>query len=119
MHTMAETDGAQLFQAVLPECNEPSQTTSGAFSGGGRASRLPETVNHSRRQRQAGTDLAVIMPYSITWSARSRKASEIVNPSAFAVFKLMINSNLVGLSTGSSPGRLPLRTLSVNAAARR
>src|ERR1700730_4168638 len=59
------------------------------------------------------------MHYSITWSARSRKASEIVKPSAFAVFRLMISSNLVGRSTGSSPGRLPLRILSVNAAARR
>jgi hypothetical protein len=57
--------------------------------------------------------------YSITWSARSKKASEIVRPSAFAVFRLMISSNLVGRSTGSSPGRLPLRILSVNAAARR
>ena len=34
--------------------------------------------------------------YSITWSARSKNASEIVKPSAFAVFRLMISSNLVG-----------------------
>src|ERR1700738_2464259 len=38
------------------------------------------------------------MHYSITWSARSRQASEIVKHSAFAVFRLMISSNLVGRS---------------------
>ena len=36
----------------------------------------------------------------------------IVNPSALAVLRLMINSNFVGCSTGRSAGFAPLRILS-------
>jgi len=46
--------------------------------------------------------------YSKAWSARPSTDGGIVSPSAFAVFKLITNSNLVGCSTGSSPGRAPL-----------
>jgi len=49
--------------------------------------------------------------YSITSSAISRKSRGIVRPSAFAVFRLMTSSNLVGCSTGRSEGIAPLRTL--------
>src|SRR5262249_21776778 len=45
----------------------------------------------------------------ITSSARSRIESGIVMPSALAVFRLTINSNLVGCSMGRSPGFAPLR----------
>ena len=47
--------------------------------------------------------------YSITSSARSRTDSGIVRPSAFAVVRLMTNSNLVGCWTGRSAGLSPLR----------
>ena len=40
--------------------------------------------------------------------------SGIFIPSAFAVFMLMINSNLVGCSIGKSPGFAPLRILSTS-----
>ena len=56
--------------------------------------------------------------HSITSSARSRNDSGIVRPSAFAVLRLIISSNLVGCSTGSSLGRAPLRILSASAALR-
>jgi hypothetical protein len=56
--------------------------------------------------------------YSITWSARSRNDSEIVRPSALAVLRLMISSNFVGFSTGSSLGRAPRRILPAEEAAR-
>src|SRR6516165_7310250 len=57
--------------------------------------------------------------HSITSSARSRNASGIVRPSALAVVKLMARSNLVGCSTGISPGFAPRRILSTELAARR
>src|SRR5437667_8157516 len=48
----------------------------------------------------------------ITSSARSSSDCGIVMPSAFAVFRLMTSSNLVGCSTGRSAGLVPRRTLS-------
>src|SRR6266700_4835957 len=56
--------------------------------------------------------------YSITSSARVRRLGGISRPSAFAVLRLMTNSNLVGNSTGRSAGFAPLRILSTRAAAR-
>jgi hypothetical protein len=47
--------------------------------------------------------------YSITSSARVTSVSGSVIPSAFAVFKLMTNSNFVGCCTGRSAGFSPLR----------
>jgi hypothetical protein len=44
------------------------------------------------------------MIYSITSPAREHKNSGIVSSSALAVVKLMIRSNLLGCSTGISPG---------------
>ena len=57
--------------------------------------------------------------HSITRSARSRSDGGIVRPSILAVLRLMISSNLLGCSTGKSPGLTPLRILSTNVAARR
>src|SRR5262249_18755917 len=48
----------------------------------------------------------------ITWSARSSSDCGIVRPSAFAVFRLITNSNFVGCSTGRSAGFAPLKILS-------
>src|SRR5450759_2197538 len=42
-------------------------------------------------------------PYSITSSARASKLGGTVRPSAFAVLRLIKNSNFVGCSTGISP----------------
>ena len=47
--------------------------------------------------------------YSITSSARPSSDGGTVRPSALAVFRLMINSNLVGACTGKSAGFSPLR----------
>ena len=51
-------------------------------------------------------------PHSITSSAISRKSRVKVRPSAFAAFRLMTSSNLVGCCTGSSAGLAPFRILS-------
>ena len=54
---------------------------------------------------------------SITLSASERTDSGMVNPSAFAVLRLMTNSYFVGYWIGSSPGLAPLRTRSMYSAA--
>jgi hypothetical protein len=43
--------------------------------------------------------------YSITSSALASKDGGTVRPSALAVFRLMVNSNFVGCTTGSSAAR--------------
>src|SRR5215472_15338301 len=50
--------------------------------------------------------------HSITSSARNRYGSGTVSPSALAVVRLITRSNLVGYSTGISPGFAPRRILS-------
>ena len=50
--------------------------------------------------------------YSMTRSARTSTDGGIVRPSAFAVLRLIANSNFVGCSTGRSAGLAPLRILS-------
>jgi hypothetical protein len=47
--------------------------------------------------------------YSITSSASDIKLSESLSSSAFAAFRLITNSNLVGCVTGKSAGLAPLR----------
>jgi hypothetical protein len=51
--------------------------------------------------------------YWMTWSARPSSDGGIVSPSAFAVLRLMTNSNFVGCSTGRSARLAPLRILSM------
>ncbi len=57
--------------------------------------------------------------HSITSSARVRRLGGISRPSAFAVFKLITSSYLVGCSTGRSAGFAPLKILSTKTADRR
>src|SRR5262249_52762638 len=57
--------------------------------------------------------------HSITSSARPRSVGAISIPIAFAVFRLITISNLVGCSTGSSPGFAPRKILSTYDADRR
>jgi hypothetical protein len=47
--------------------------------------------------------------YSITSSANNCRELGTVRPSAPAIFRLMTSSNLVGSSTGRSPGLVPRR----------
>jgi hypothetical protein len=77
-----------------------------AFTNCGRAvahvrgSYVPEPVVSNRSKTCA---------YSITSSARASRVGATSRPSAFAVFRLMMNSNLVGCNTGRSAGLAPLR----------
>src|SRR2546425_7156698 len=70
----------------------------------------------SCRAAEKGDELASL--HSITSSARSKNDSGIVRPSALAVVRFMTRSNLVGCSTGMSPGFAPRRILSTKSAAR-
>src|SRR5262249_47972844 len=47
--------------------------------------------------------------YSITSSARATSVGGTSRPRALAALRLTMSVNLVGCSTGSSPGRAPLR----------
>src|SRR5262249_51220994 len=69
-----------------------------------------------RRAAEQGDERAPF--HSITSSARSRNEFGIVRPSALAVVRLMTSSNLVGCSTGMSPGLAPRRILSTKSAVR-
>ena len=57
--------------------------------------------------------------YSITSLARVSNVGGTSRPSPLAVVRLMTRSNLVGCSTGMSPGFAPRRILSTYSAARR
>src|ERR1700722_15988166 len=56
--------------------------------------------------------------YSITSSASACILSGTVRPRALAVFRFTMRSNLVGCSTGISPGFVPRKILSTKSAAR-
>jgi hypothetical protein len=103
----------------------PLWVRSGHFAKSGRCPRYPRkrtwisrAVTSALCQKQTFRAAAKI-PYSISWSARDINDAGIVSPSAFAVVKLMMNSNLVGCSTGISPGFAPRKILSTMPAARR
>jgi hypothetical protein len=57
--------------------------------------------------------------YLITLSARNNTDCGMLIPNAFAVLRLMSNSNFVGCSTGKSAGFVPFKILSTKVAARR
>src|SRR5262245_6691472 len=70
------------------------------------------------RPPEQGDELAP-SDHSITSSARRSNEVGMSMPSALAVLRLTIVSNLVARSTGISDGLVPLRILSTNVAARR
>src|SRR5262249_27923469 len=84
----------------------------------------PLALLRVRRERPAGRSTAKqrderAAVHSITSSARASSIGEISRPRALAVMRLRTNSNLVGCSTGMSPGFAPRRILSTSSAARR
>src|SRR5262249_50751295 len=77
--------------------------------------RLLRARRERQRRRRAGEQRDELAPshHSITSSASESRLSEILMPSALAVFKLITVSNLVGCNTGSSEGFAPLRIRAV------
>src|SRR5215813_691740 len=74
-------------------------------------------IRLGKRHAKRRDELASL--HSITLSARASNIGGMVMPSALAVFRLMMRSNLVGCSTGISAGCAPRRILFTNSAARR
>src|SRR5262249_43649795 len=78
---------------------------------------------HARRERprsraaQQRDELAAF--HSITSLARASSVGATVRSRVLAVLRLMLSANLVGCSTGTSPGFAPLRIRSTCVAARR
>src|SRR5262249_42445178 len=75
---------------------------------------IPALLLRAHRDRPRGGHAPeerdeIAPPHSITSSASESRLSEILMPSALAVFKLITVSNLVGCNTGSSEGFAPLR----------
>src|SRR5262249_56347151 len=66
-----------------------------------------ERPRHRRAAEQR--DELAAPHHSITSSAATCNVSGTFRPSAFAVFRLMTSSNLVGCRTGNSAGFSPLR----------
>src|SRR4030095_15291381 len=97
---------------------------------GGRAGTEPTDPVHFRRLLRVGAegcqeeakdehDGEYKSLHLITSSAWKSMLGGIVIPSAWAVLRLITNSNFVGCSTGRSAGLAPFRILSTKTAARR
>src|SRR5262245_28877510 len=69
--------------------------------------RAAHTKRHGERSAEQRDELASL--HSITSSASDSRLWEILIPSAFAVLRLMTDSNLLGSVSGRSPGLAPLR----------
>src|ERR1700694_1763246 len=65
-------------------------------------------AGRDRERRGADHEFAAV-DHSITSVAWSRSDCGMVSPSALAVLRLMTKSNLVGCSTGRSPGLAPFK----------
>jgi hypothetical protein len=76
-------------------------------------------VRATRASRSVAADCWAAVQFSMIRSARVSTDAGIVRPRAFAVFKLITNSNLLGCSTGNSAGLAPFNILSTYIAARR
>src|ERR1044071_6580543 len=82
---------------------------------GGKAKRKDYGGKHERDNHW----LTFASFHLITRSARASTFGGMGRPSCLAVFRLITNSNFVGVSMGSSVGLVPLRILSTSMAARR
>src|SRR2546421_632157 len=111
-HNIAALYIANLFKA-LSECGRHGCI---AISGSAvqktdhRHGRLLRARRDRPRGRRAAKQLDERAPFhSITSSARASSVGGMSRPSAFAVLRLMMNSNLIGCCTGKSAGLVPLR----------
>src|SRR5262249_37484486 len=112
-------DEAALGQAVA-ECGDEVRRIlrrARAHETDDRDRRLLRLCRKRPRRRSAESQDELPPPHSITSSASADSEGGTVIPSALAVLRLMISSNFVGCSTGSSLGPTPRRILSTYSAA--
>ena len=110
----AEVAGVRPTQLVkfLPECADKDDEVL-AYQQTNPA--LPLGLLRARRERPRcrraaeKRDELAASDHSMTSSASESRLSEILTPSAFAVVRLMTNSNFVDCITGRSAGFAPLR----------
>jgi hypothetical protein len=84
----------------------------GSSTASGRSPAPSQVLAYLSRDTHRVSDAgpgAIALIYSITSSARPRSSSGTAMPSAFAVLRLMTNSNLVTSCTGKSAAFSPLR----------
>src|SRR5262245_41395599 len=115
---------AQLAQ-LLSECRDARQDVRIVVEPSHQHAHAPRPLallrsRRKRPRRRAADQRYELAPlHSITSSASESKLSEIVTPSAFAVFKLITNWNLTVSITGKSAGLTPLSTRPVYTPTRR
>ena len=111
------------------QCLHPGNLCGRFFPAAARRRREQSAKSMAQSQRQMDfiMDLSpMFLPttdhchdHLITLSARTSTFGGIVRPICLAAFRLMMNSNFVGCSTGRSAGLAPFRILSTYVAARR
>jgi hypothetical protein len=107
-------DDGQALRPRAPTRTRATKATTRRFIRSPQSETRP-TNSHLRsfRGRRAAEERdEVASLHSITSSARARSVGGTSKPSCLAVLRLMRNSNVVGPSTGSSPGLVPLNILS-------
>src|SRR5258707_2875407 len=105
------TTPARLASGWLARLYRDGVEPSGSLQQGSDHISRPPFLDLSWRNGSFILNLPLASHHSITSSARSRNDSGIVRPSAFAVLRLTLRSNLTGCSTGSSAGLVPCKIL--------
>ena len=99
---------AALVQRIIEPINRRAVGKSAVHNDNVALIRCVQVIRPGNRRTADKCD--ELAPFhSITSSARASSVGEISRPSAFAVLRLMISSNLVGCITGRSAGFSPLR----------
>src|SRR5262249_13897935 len=113
---IAAIQPAKLCESLLKSCNPrlPQRVITGAhqYSDVSYSVRLLRP-RRERPRRHAAEQRDEIAPvHSITSSARASSMDGMATPIALAVIRFITRSNLVGCSTGISPGFVPRKILS-------
>src|SRR5262249_51087543 len=99
----------RLCRTISKSCSWPLRVLS---LGSCATSGLLRARRERPRGRAADKRDELVSPHWITSSARASNIGGTVRPIAFAAIRLIASSNLVGCSTGKSPGFAPRRILS-------
>src|SRR5262249_28072102 len=111
-HHILVLDEAGLIQA-FPKCPyvmlRADERSTPQEANYGHSGLLRPRSHWPRCGRTAEQSNELAAPHSITSSAATWRVSGIVSPSALAVLRFIMSSNLVGCMTGKSAGFSPLR----------
>src|SRR4029077_18256120 len=99
-------DGFGLSIIRCPRCDQPPDPLD--CIGPLRACHDRPSCRRAAEEREEGAAVHQVPDHSITSSVRASSVGGTSRPSAFAVLRLMTNSNWVGCITGKSAGFWPL-----------